>query len=75
MCPALLRLGYVHSRHEAHTLDSVRIYNIVQALNEFSGHDVHLYEAAPRPGGHAHTVNFMQPSKDGSGEREVSVDM
>ncbi|KAI0793081.1 FAD/NAD(P)-binding domain-containing protein [Irpex lacteus] len=41
------------------------------ALNEFSGHEVHLYEAAPRPGGHAHTVSFMQPSKDGKGEHKI----
>ncbi|KAI0698148.1 FAD/NAD(P)-binding domain-containing protein [Cytidiella melzeri] len=43
------------------------------ALNEFSGHEVHLYEAAPRAGGHAHTASFMQASKDGSGERRVDL--
>ena len=32
------------------------------ALNEYSDHEVHLYEADSRPGGHAHTVKFQNPS-------------
>ncbi|KAH8108669.1 FAD/NAD-binding domain-containing protein [Phellopilus nigrolimitatus] len=39
-------------------------------LNEHSDHDVHLYEADSRPGGHANTVNFMPPGKS----RAVPVD-
>ncbi|KAJ7231860.1 FAD/NAD(P)-binding domain-containing protein [Mycena haematopus] len=37
-------------------------------LNEYSDHEVHLYEADSRPGGHANTVKFTPPgqnSKDG----------
>ncbi|THG98806.1 hypothetical protein EW026_g3439 [Hermanssonia centrifuga] len=41
-------------------------------LNEFSDHEVHLYEADSRPGGHANTVNFKQPgNKSGT---QVDVD-
>lgn len=35
-----------------------------QLLNEYSGHQVHLYEADSRPGGHANTVRFVPPGKD-----------
>ncbi|PVF94659.1 FAD/NAD(P)-binding domain-containing protein, partial [Serendipita vermifera] len=31
------------------------------ALNEYSDHEVHLYEADKRPGGHANTVKFTSP--------------
>jgi predicted NAD/FAD-binding protein len=31
------------------------------ALNEYSDHEVHLYEADSRPGGHANTVEFRRP--------------
>jgi len=27
-------------------------------LNEYSDHEVHLYEASDRPGGHASTIRF-----------------
>ena len=30
-------------------------------LNEYSDHEVHLYEADSRLGGHANTVNFKPP--------------
>ncbi|GJE88774.1 hypothetical protein PsYK624_048600 [Phanerochaete sordida] len=30
-------------------------------LNEYSDHEVHLYEASARAGGHANTVAFKQP--------------
>jgi hypothetical protein len=33
----------------------------LQALNEYSDHEVHLYEADSRPGGHANTVKFTNP--------------
>ncbi|KAF7360646.1 Amino-oxidase domain-containing protein [Mycena venus] len=32
-------------------------------LNEYSDHEVHLYEADSRPGGHANTVKFTPPGK------------
>ncbi|KAJ6585604.1 FAD/NAD(P)-binding domain-containing protein [Mycena capillaripes] len=32
-------------------------------LNEYSEHEVHLYEADNRPGGHANTVKFTPPGK------------
>jgi len=32
-----------------------------QLLNEYSNHEVHLYEADPRAGGHANTVRFVTP--------------
>jgi predicted NAD/FAD-binding protein len=41
---------------------------LTQLLNEYSEHEVHLYEADGRPGGHANTVKFTPPgkqSKDG----------
>ncbi|KAF8904243.1 FAD/NAD(P)-binding domain-containing protein [Mucidula mucida] len=42
------------------------------ALNEYSEHEVHLYEADSRPGGHANTVPFtVQP---GGEKRTVNVD-
>ncbi|KAA1474687.1 FAD/NAD-binding domain-containing protein [Dentipellis sp. KUC8613] len=33
-------------------------------LNEHSEHEVHLYEADSRPGGHANTVPFAMPGKE-----------
>ncbi|KAJ7364847.1 FAD/NAD(P)-binding domain-containing protein [Mycena albidolilacea] len=33
-------------------------------LNEHSNHEVHLYEADNRPGGHANTVKFTPPGKE-----------
>lgn len=35
-------------------------------LNEHSDHEVHLYEADSRPGGHANTVNFVPLGKSES---------
>lgn len=32
--------------------------DLVQALNEYSDHEVHLFEADDRPGGHANTVEY-----------------
>ncbi|KAI0720581.1 FAD/NAD(P)-binding domain-containing protein [Cerioporus squamosus] len=32
-------------------------------LNEYTGHEVHLFEADSRPGGHANTVTFDRPGK------------
>jgi predicted NAD/FAD-binding protein len=37
---------------------------ISQLLNEYSEHEVHLYEADDRPGGHANTVRVAQPGKE-----------
>ncbi|KAH9999630.1 hypothetical protein BJV74DRAFT_944710 [Russula compacta] len=33
-------------------------------LNEYSAHEVHLYEADDRPGGHANTVHVARPGKE-----------
>ncbi len=39
-------------------------------LNEYSDHEVHLFEAADRPGGHTNTVDFRKPgSKNGETTR------
>ncbi|KAH9936220.1 FAD/NAD(P)-binding domain-containing protein [Fomitopsis serialis] len=38
-------------------------------LNEYSNHEVHLYEVHTRPGGHANTVSFVSP-----GRKPVDVD-
>lgn len=44
---------------------SPRLYRIIpQLLNEYSPHEVHLYEADDRPGGHANTVHVSQPGKE-----------
>lgn len=40
------------------------------ALNEYSGHQVDLYEADATPGGHAHSVKFINPQNG----KEVMVD-
>jgi len=37
---------------------------VTQLLNEHSEHEVHLYEADDRPGGHANTVHVAQPGKE-----------
>ncbi|KAJ8087697.1 hypothetical protein PM082_006533 [Marasmius tenuissimus] len=42
------------------------------ALNEHSDHEVHLYEADDRPGGHANTQRFK---KSGSVATEEGVDV
>ncbi|KAK7022355.1 amino-oxidase domain-containing protein [Favolaschia claudopus] len=41
-------------------------------LNEYSNHEVHLYEADDRPGGHAHTVKFTP--NDSKSKESVYVD-
>ena len=41
-------------------------------LNEHSSHEVHLYEADDRPGGHANTVRFVPPRTPGA--ESVDVD-
>ncbi|KAL9940614.1 hypothetical protein V8E36_000102 [Tilletia maclaganii] len=33
------------------------------ALNEYSPHDVHLFEAGDYIGGHTHTVEFQPPGE------------
>ena len=38
--------------------------HVSQLLNEYSEHEVHLYEADDRPGGHANTVHVTQPGKE-----------
>jgi predicted NAD/FAD-binding protein len=35
-----------------------------QLLNEYSKHEVHLYEADNRPGGHVDTIQFSSPGKE-----------
>ncbi|ESK85916.1 amine oxidase [Moniliophthora roreri MCA 2997] len=42
------------------------------ALNEFSDHEVHLYEADSRPGGHANTVTYTKP---GASKDRESIDV
>lgn len=44
-----------------------------QLLNEHSEHEVHLFEADSRPGGHANTVTFTPPADSGLVET-VNVD-
>ncbi|PSR70462.1 hypothetical protein PHLCEN_2v13613 [Hermanssonia centrifuga] len=59
------------SRHTSWQVNAYGL-NLQQLLNEFSDHEVHLYEADSRPGGHANTVSFKQPgNKSGS---QVDVD-
>lgn len=41
----------------------------VWGLNEYSDHDVHLYEAGPYVGGHTNTVRY-QPTQATKKERE-----
>ncbi|RPD62510.1 FAD/NAD(P)-binding domain-containing protein [Lentinus tigrinus ALCF2SS1-7] len=36
-------------------------------LNEYTGHEVHLFEADSRPGGHANTVTFDRPGMKPTG--------
>jgi len=43
---------------------------IPQLLNEYSDHEVHLYEADSRPGGHANTVRYRPP-----GDKGESIDV
>lgn len=40
---------------------STRSIDDSQALNEYSPHEVHLFEADSRLGGHAHSVKFVNP--------------
>jgi len=37
---------------------------VSQLLNEYSDHEVHLYKADSRPGGHANTIRVHQPGKE-----------
>lgn len=43
------------------------------ALNEHSEHDVHLFEAADRPGGHTNTVEWSTPANPGAGTVPVDT--
>lgn len=43
-------------------------------LNEYSDHEVHLYEADDRPGGHANTVRFKSKEDEEFGNDGVDVD-
>lgn len=45
-------------------------HGVRQLLNEYSDHEVHLYEADVRPGGHANTVSFTTP---GGGSVDVDT--
>lgn len=45
---------------------------LLQLLNEHSDHEVHLYEADSRVGGHAHTVRFCKPGSND--KKSVDVD-
>lgn len=42
-------------------------------LNEYSEHEVHLFEADTRPGGHANTVSFTKPGAE-AGAASTKVD-
>jgi predicted NAD/FAD-binding protein len=44
------------SRPLQHVVDGGPLV-VSQLLNEYSPHEVHLYEADDRPGGHANTVH------------------
>ncbi|KAG8935550.1 hypothetical protein FRC03_004142 [Tulasnella sp. 419] len=46
--------------------------SVTWLLNEHSPHEVHLFEADDRPGGHANTVQFIQPGKTNA--KPVNVD-
>jgi len=43
---------------------TARLLSCSQLLNEYSEHEVHLYEADDRPGGHACTVRVAQKGKE-----------
>lgn len=59
----LPQLGYAFADYlyEAAPLNST---HYPQLLNEHSPHEVHLYEADDRPGGHANTVHVTSPGKE-----------
>jgi predicted NAD/FAD-binding protein len=47
----------------------------VWALNEYSNHEIHLFEADDYLGGHTHTVQFNVPVSHGSrGSTPTNVD-
>ena len=48
------------------------ITKVLQLLSEYSDHEVHLYEADVRVGGHANTVRFTAP--DMGEAKSVDVD-
>ena len=54
-------------------LADLRLCRVVKLLNEFSEHEVHIFEADDRPGGHANTVKFEPPGTKGS-KNAVDVD-
>ena len=37
---------------------------MLQLLNEHTDHEVHLFEADSRPGGHANTVTYSRPNRE-----------
>lgn len=61
-------LGAVWVRVDENLVDvssSLSVYLSItglKALNEYSEHEVHLFEADERPGGHANTVEYTSPS-------------
>ena len=57
---AWLQPGYVCSYQRLVT--SMNLTPPLQALNEYSDHEVHVYEAEDRAGGHANTVTFTSPT-------------
>lgn len=44
-------------------LQCSRLSSNDQLLNEYTDHEVHLFEADSRPGGHANTVTLKRPGK------------
>ena len=47
-------------------LSCLRLLAHIQLLNEYTDHEVHLFEADSRPGGHANTVTLERPGKQPS---------
>lgn len=59
--PALVR-GELHAMKVAVVGSGVSGIGAVWALNEYSEHEVHLFEADEYLGGHTHTVQFHKGS-------------
>ena len=60
-------------RLSVHALTSHDVGHGRQLLNEHSEHEVHLYDSADYPGGHAHTVRFELPGQEERAKRGVDA--